>query len=87
MQNAAVDLALGPERLVDRRDVDADLNRGGRRRGRGERRLAERQRRVQRLGKPHGVTVALDVHVDGHRRRAQQVVVERGDLQARGLQL
>ena len=87
LQDPAVHLALDADYLVDGGCIDAEL--GGRRRcgGRCERRLAERQRRVEGLGQLHRIALAHHMHVERHGFCAEQVIVQSGDLKAALFQL
>ena len=55
---------------------------GGARRGGGERRLAFGKRVADRGRHFDRIAVAADMHVEGRRTRAQQVIVDGGDVEA-----
>src|SRR5438552_1679605 len=75
--------ALGAGDLVELRGVEIDWRRGSWRSRRWiERSLAEREGRSNDLGHFHRVTVATDMHVESLRIGAQQMVVDRRDLDA-----
>src|SRR6267154_1448914 len=81
--NTAVDVALDAERPIDCGGVDVERRRrrtGGRRRR--QRGLAFGKACAQRGGELDGVAAAVEVHVHGCGRGAQQMVVQRRDLDA-----
>src|SRR5262245_66248271 len=79
--NPAVRLTFGANYLVKLAGIEIDGRRGGSGGRSFERRLARRQRRMDRAGNFHRIAVPAHVHVEGCRACAQKMIVDCCDVE------